>query len=34
MKKLVLFATAFMFSLAVMAQTKTEDVIKVNVEKT
>ena len=33
MKKLVLFATAFMFSLAVMAQTKTEDVIKVNVEK-
>ena len=33
MKKIVLLATAFMFSLAVMAQTKTEDVIKLNVEK-
>ena len=33
MKKIVLLATAFMFSLAVMAQAKTDDVIKLNVEK-
>jgi hypothetical protein len=33
MKKIVLLATAFMFSLAVMAQTKADDVIKMNVEK-
>ena len=33
MKKIVLLATAFMFSLAVMAQAKADDVIKLNVEK-
>ena len=33
MKKIVLLATAFIVSLAVMAQAKTEDVIKLNVEK-
>lgn len=32
MKKIVLLATAFMFTLAAMAQPKPEDVIKVNVE--
>ena len=32
MKKIVLLAAAFMFSFAVMAQTKPEDVIKVNTE--
>jgi hypothetical protein len=33
MKKIVLLATAFMFSFAVMAQTKADDVIKLNEEK-
>ena len=33
MKKIVLLATAFMFSIAVMAQAKADDVIKLNVEK-
>lgn len=33
MKRIFLFATAFMFSLAVMGQTKPDDVIKVNTEK-
>lgn len=33
MKKIVLFATAFMFTLAAMAQTKVDDLIKMNVEK-
>jgi hypothetical protein len=33
MKKIVLLATAFMFSLAVMAQQKADDVIKFNTEK-
>jgi hypothetical protein len=32
MKKIILFASALVFSLAVMAQTKPEDVIKVNTE--
>lgn len=32
MKKIVLLATAFMFSFAVMAQTKADDVIKLNEE--
>ncbi len=33
MKKIVLLATAFMFTLAAMAQPKPDDVIKLNVEK-
>jgi len=33
MKKIVLFATAFLFTLAAMAQPKADDVIKLNVEK-
>lgn len=33
MKSILLAATAFLFSVVVMAQTKAEDVIKVNVEK-
>jgi hypothetical protein len=33
MKKIALLSAAFMFSLAVMAQTKPDDVIKLNVEK-
>lgn len=33
MKKIALLTTAFMFSLAVMAQTKVDDVIKINTEK-
>ena len=33
MKKILLVASAFMFSLAVMAQPKAEDVAKFNVEK-
>jgi len=33
MKKLLVLATAFVFSYAAMAQTKPEDVSKVNVEK-
>ena len=33
MKKIVLFATAFMFTLAAMAQAKVDDLIKMNVEK-
>jgi len=33
MKKILLLATAFMFSLAVMAQAKADDVIKLNEEK-
>ena len=33
MKKLVLFATAFMLTLAAFAQPKADDVIKVNTEK-
>ena len=33
MKKIVLFATAFMLTLGAFAQTKAEDVIKVNTEK-
>ena len=33
MKKIVLFATAFMFTLAAMAQAKVDDVIKMNTEK-
>jgi hypothetical protein len=33
MKKILLFASAFMFSLAVMAQPKADDVVKFNVEK-
>lgn len=32
MKKIVLLSTAFLFSLAVMAQTKAEDLIKMNEE--
>ncbi len=32
MKKLALFATALVFSAAVMAQTKTEDIVKFNTE--
>lgn len=32
MKKILLLATAFMFTLAVSAQTKPDDVIKVNTE--
>jgi len=33
MKKIVLFAVAFMFTLFAMAQPKADDVIKVNTEK-
>ena len=33
MKKIPLLSAAFVFSLAVMAQTKPDDVIKLNVEK-
>ena len=33
MKKIELLTTAFFFSIAVMAQTKADDVIKINVEK-
>lgn len=33
MKKILLFASAFMFSLAVMAQPKPDEVAKFNVEK-
>jgi len=33
MKKILLLATAFIFSLAVMAQAKADDVIKLNEEK-
>ena len=33
MKKIFLFAAAFTFSLAVMAQPKADDVVKFNVEK-
>ncbi len=33
MKKIALLATAFLFSYAAMAQTKAEDVIKMNEEK-
>ncbi|MGC4036727.1 MAG: DUF1573 domain-containing protein [Chitinophagaceae bacterium] len=33
MKSILLAATAFLFSVVVMAQTKAEDVIKMNVEK-
>lgn len=33
MKKIILFASALVFSLAVMAQQKVDDVIKVNTEK-
>lgn len=33
MKKIALLSAAFVFSLAVMAQTKPDDVIKLNVEK-
>ena len=33
MKKILLLASAFMFSLAVMAQSKADDVAKFNVEK-
>jgi hypothetical protein len=33
MKKIVLLATAFMFTLAAISQTKPEEVIKLNVEK-
>jgi hypothetical protein len=33
MKKIALLSAAFMFSLAVMAQTKPDDVIKLNAEK-
>ncbi|HEU4575166.1 MAG TPA: DUF1573 domain-containing protein [Chitinophagaceae bacterium] len=33
MKSILLAATAFFFSIAVMAQTKAEDVIKMNTEK-
>ena len=33
MKKIALLTTAFLFSFAVMAQTKAEDVIKMNEEK-
>jgi hypothetical protein len=33
MKKIVLFATAFLFTLAAMAQPKADDVIKLNVDK-
>jgi len=33
MKKIALLATAFVFSLAAMAQAKPDDVIKINVEK-
>ena len=33
MKKILLLASAFMFSLALMAQPKSEDVAKFNVEK-
>ena len=33
MKKIVLFASAFMFTLAAMAQTKVDDLIKMNAEK-
>lgn len=33
MKSILLAATAFLFSVVVMAQTKAEDLIKVNVEK-
>ncbi|MEJ0103581.1 MAG: DUF1573 domain-containing protein [Bacteroidota bacterium] len=33
MKSILLAATAFMFSVVVMAQTKADDVIKVNIEK-
>ena len=32
MKKIILLASAFVFSLAVMAQTKPDDVLKVNTE--
>jgi hypothetical protein len=32
MKKIILLASAFVFSLAVMAQTKADDVLKVNTE--
>ena len=33
MKRLVLIATAFMFSIAAMAQAKADDVLKMNAEK-
>ncbi len=33
MKKIALLATAFLLTVAVMAQTKPEDVVKINVEK-
>lgn len=33
MKKLLLLSTAFMFSIAVMAQPKAEDIVKFNSEK-
>ena len=33
MKKIALLATAFMFTLALSAQTKSEDLIKVNTDK-
>jgi hypothetical protein len=33
MKKIVLFATAFIFSLSLMAQSKADSMIKMNVEK-
>ncbi|MFI5133442.1 MAG: DUF1573 domain-containing protein [Chitinophagales bacterium] len=33
MKKIALFTTAFIFSLSLMAQTKVDTLIKVNVEK-
>ncbi|HYM92990.1 MAG TPA: DUF1573 domain-containing protein [Chitinophagaceae bacterium] len=33
MKKIALFATAFIFSIAAIAQTKADSVIKVNTEK-
>lgn len=33
MKKIFLFASAFMFSMAVMAQSKTDDIVKFNTEK-
>ena len=33
MKSILLAATAFMFSVVVMAQTKADDVIKMNIEK-
>ena len=33
MKKITLLATAFLFTFGVMAQTKADDVMKVNTEK-